>query len=91
MALVLLKDVGAPAREQHGPFERELTRPLKQSQLYAAVLGAGAGARDAEPPWPALPAGLRVLVAEDNEVNRALMVRQLAKLGIEADAAGSGT
>ena len=92
MALVLVKDVGAPAAEPHGPFERELTRPLKQSQLHAAVLAAGAvgGAAGTEPPAPALPAGLRVLVAEDNEVNRALMVRQLAKLGVTADAAASG-
>ena len=46
--------------------------------------------REAEPPVPALRAGLRVLVAEDNEVNRALMVRQLAKLGVAADAAATG-
>jgi PAS domain S-box-containing protein len=88
MALVLLKDVGAPAADPDGPFERELTRPLKQSQLYEAVVGSAAAEPDA--PVPTLSEGLRVLVAEDNVVNRELMVRQLAKLGVSADAAASG-
>jgi PAS domain S-box-containing protein len=82
--LVLLKDMGAPAAAPDAPFERELTRPLKQSQLYQAVAGS------AEPSLPALPKGLRVLVAEDDVVSRELMVRQLAKLGVRADAVASG-
>src|SRR3954447_139824 len=88
MALVLLKDVGAPAAAPGGPFARELTRPLKQSQLYEAVVGSAASAT--EPAVPALPTGLRVLVAEDDVVSRELMVRQLAKLGVHADAVESG-
>ncbi|MEA2439952.1 MAG: hypothetical protein QOH76_1376 [Thermoleophilaceae bacterium] len=101
MALLLLKDVGAPTHEPPGLFDGELTRPLKQSRLYEAVVGAADPAALAEqpsavapadpPPDPGLPAGTRVLVAEDNEVNRELLVRQLAKLGATAEAVGSGT
>jgi CheY-like chemotaxis protein/HPt (histidine-containing phosphotransfer) domain-containing protein len=89
MALVLVKDVGAPAAEP-GLFAHELTRPLKQSRLYEAVLGAAPVAAEPDPPLTPLRAGLRVLVAEDNEVNRELVVRQLAALGVAADAVGSG-
>jgi two-component system sensor histidine kinase/response regulator len=83
MDLVLLKDVGAPTA---GPFERELTRPLKQSRLYEAVVGTP---HEGGPSSP-LPRGLRVLVAEDDEVNRELMTRQLAGLGVAADRVASG-
>ncbi|MEA2457656.1 MAG: hypothetical protein QOC95_628, partial [Thermoleophilaceae bacterium] len=98
MALVLLKDVGAPAAGYGSPFARELTRPLKQAALYEAVVGAarpgalatvGSGL-DREPPVEELPAGLHVLVAEDNEVNRELLVRQLGKLGVSSVAVASG-
>jgi CheY-like chemotaxis protein len=36
------------------------------------------------------PSGLHVLVAEDNAVNRELMLRMLAMLGCTAEAVGSG-
>jgi CheY-like chemotaxis protein/HPt (histidine-containing phosphotransfer) domain-containing protein len=87
--LVLLEDVGAPVADGSELFARKITRPLKQSQLREAL--AGDRERDAgEAPAPSLPAGLRVLVAEDHEVNRELLVRQLAKLGVRCDAVGSG-
>lgn len=90
MGLVLLKDVGAHASAPDGPFARELARPLKQSRLYEAVVGAAASAGEVRERAPALPAGLRVLVAEDDVVSRELMLRQLAKLGVEADAVATG-
>jgi PAS domain S-box-containing protein len=91
MVLVLLKDVGAQATEPAGVFASELTRPLKQSRLYEAVVGAPAAVVvEAEPARAPLPEGLRVLVAEDNEVNRELMARQLATLGVAADTVASG-
>jgi CheY-like chemotaxis protein/HPt (histidine-containing phosphotransfer) domain-containing protein len=103
IALVLLKEVGAPANVPAGLFERELTRPLKQARLYDAVVGAAspgapvpAGGAPREPQGSpedataALPAGMRVLVADDNEVNSALLVRQLAKLGVEGEAVSGG-
>jgi PAS domain S-box-containing protein len=92
--LVRLQDVGAPAVEREGLFDRELTRPLKQARLYEAVVGPAEAPAHAPPDavkqTAELPAGLRVLVAEDNEVNRELLVRQLAKLGVSGEAVASG-
>jgi PAS domain S-box-containing protein len=79
--VVRLRDVGAPGLD---PFDAELTRPVKRAQLYEAVFGARA-ARDVE-----AVAGARVLVAEDDEVNRELLVRQLVRLGVRAEAVTSG-
>lgn len=90
MTMVLLKDVDAPAAVPDGTFARELTRPLKQARLYEAVTGIGATVPDADRPSPRLPAGMRVLVAEDNEVNRELLIRQLAQLGVAGEAVASG-
>jgi PAS domain S-box-containing protein len=86
-AVVLVRDVDAPA----GGFDAELTRPIKRARLYEAVLGtapraSGGGVLGVAP----LPPGTRVLVAEDNEVNRELLVRQLEKAGASAAAVGSG-
>jgi PAS domain S-box-containing protein len=86
-AVVLVRDVDAPA----GGFHAELTRPIKRARLYEAVLGTapragGSGVLGAAP----LPPGTRVLVAEDNEVNRELLVRQVEKAGASAAAVGSG-
>jgi two-component system sensor histidine kinase/response regulator len=97
LALVLLKEVGAPTSWPDDMFVRELTRPLKQSHLYEAVLdaagllGGSPPAEADESPPAALPPGMRVLVAEDNEVNRELLVRQLARLGVDCDAVSTGT
>jgi two-component system sensor histidine kinase/response regulator len=99
-AYVLLKDVAhAAARDGQtpAPFATELNKPVKQARLFDAVVSAADPAalprpaqhEPAEPPFRPR-AGTRVLVAEDNEVNRALIVRQLAKLGVRADAVGSG-
>jgi PAS domain S-box-containing protein len=89
MRMVLLKDVDAPPGPE-GAFACELTRPLKQAPLYEAVTGRPASGPDDRESAPTLRDGLRVLVAEDNEVNRELLVRQLAKLGVAADAVASG-
>lgn len=61
--------------------------PLERSEAAAAE-GAG------EPP-PVAPSGprdrLRVLVVEDNAINRRLLVRQLARLGCSAEAVANGS
>ncbi|MEA2444242.1 MAG: two-component system, sensor histidine kinase and response regulator, partial [Thermoleophilales bacterium] len=102
IGLVLLKEVGAPAAVPEGLFQRELTRPLKQARLYDAVVGAASPGAPAVPGRPrrgpqdepdaavTLPAGMRVLVADDNEVNSELLVRQLAKLGVVGEAVAGG-
>jgi signal transduction histidine kinase/CheY-like chemotaxis protein len=61
--------------------------PLERAEAAAAADGAGA-------PQPAPASGprdrLRVLIVEDNAINRRLLVRQLARLGCTAEAAASG-
>jgi CheY-like chemotaxis protein len=100
LEFVLLKDAAhaaAPDGATPAPFATELNKPVKQARLFDAVVAAAdPNALPSRPPLePAPPpfqppTGTRVLVADDNEVNRALMVRQLAKLGVSADAVGTG-
>jgi CheY-like chemotaxis protein len=79
-----------------------LAKPLKQSKLFdslAIAMSGGADGRSAgvraarvdEPQIANLPArGVRVLLAEDNTVNQRVALRQLAKLGIQADSVANG-
>jgi PAS domain S-box-containing protein len=96
LALVLLKEV-TDDLETIEPFAAELTKPVKQARLFEAVTVAAdpLALPRRRPEEPALrlirpPRGARVLVADDNDVNRELVVRQLAKLGVEADAVPGG-
>ena len=101
LAAILLREVGpSEAMEALPPdsFAGELTKPIKQSALFETVVAAADPRRPAargEPdrlapePGGAL-AGVRALVAEDNEVNREILMRQLAKLGVAAEGVSSG-
>ncbi len=99
-AFVLLKDVAHDAArdgQTPAPFATELNKPVKRARLFDAVVhavdpAARPAPRPAQPQRPPFrPApGTRVLVAEDNDMNRELVVRQLAKLGVEATAVNSG-
>jgi PAS domain S-box-containing protein len=97
LPLLLLTSVGHLA-EARGATEfcAQLTKPVKSSQLYDALVrtlaaGAadGAAAADAHRGRSA-SATLRLLVAEDNAVNRQLALALLAKLGYDADVAENG-
>src|SRR5690606_30487590 len=75
-----------------------LSKPIKIGALYDALLRifGAAGAPPAEPK-PAAPRHslaesypLRILIAEDNLVNRKLALRLLQRLGYEADVAEDG-
>jgi signal transduction histidine kinase/CheY-like chemotaxis protein len=73
-----------------------LTKPFRQSQLYdclATVLDTGSPhARDVPQPRVKrqLTPGLRILVAEDNEVNQKLLVWMLGRAGCRVDVAANG-
>jgi PAS domain S-box-containing protein len=98
LPLVLLTSIGLLAEARGAPeFAAQLTKPVKGSQLYDAlvrVLASGAAADlapgdDAEGATSAAVA-LRVLVAEDNAVNRQLALALLGKLGYQADVVENG-
>jgi signal transduction histidine kinase/DNA-binding response OmpR family regulator len=81
-----------------------LYRPLRQSDLYNALVGVAdrSTSKIAEQPLPAMPqvvpapakpaehAEVRILVAEDNPVNQEVTAASLAFLGYGADVADNG-
>ncbi|MBK6942695.1 MAG: response regulator [Planctomycetes bacterium] len=96
---VLITSVAGVGAAMHDPqLDAVITKPIRGSHLLE-LLRSLAGAPRAETAEPAprpryVPArtlaGLRVLVAEDNEVNRMVVMRVLKKLGLRADAVASG-
>jgi len=79
-------------------FDAVLVKPVSPSSLYDVLLGL-AGRRVLEP--MALPngdeqqlrelhAGRRILLAEDNEINREVAIELLADAGLQIDAAEDG-
>ena len=91
--MMLLSPVGSQTASP-GLFDAVLARPVRADRFADTVdrlTGAAPTERRvplAEPSRPALP--LRVLVAEDNEVNRKVVVGLLARLGVTPTVVGDG-
>jgi len=104
MPLILLTSMpefGDGARMKKAGFNAYLTKPVKQSYLYDAILAVTADP-DTAPVSndgamvtrhtlnEARRSRLRILVAEDNEVNQKVTSRMLERLGYRCDLAENG-
>jgi CheY-like chemotaxis protein len=100
LPLVVLTSLGwrQPGAEAMG-FAAHLTKPVKPSQLFDVLVGLfgdGPAHGSRRQPKRTLDPGmadrnpLRILVAEDNLVNRKLAVRVLERLGYAADTVNDG-
>ena len=102
--LVMMTSMGArgdAGRLEALGFAAYLTKPVKQSQLFDCLMVVLHRHEFAEPvPAPRIVTrhaladrrrrAVRVLVAEDNAVNRRVVLRTLEKLGYRADAVDNG-
>src|SRR5205823_3142470 len=94
--LVMLTSAGVPEdveRCRALGIRAYLTKPFKQSELVQAiltVLGHSSESRSEPLPSAASPRSLRVLVAEDSQVNQVLAARLLEKEGHTVQIVGTG-
>lgn len=96
LPLILLSTAGRmESGVENGIFFAHLVKPVRGSVLMDAVTRAILGAPSEA--FQSIPSGrawrrtaLRVLVADDNDINRKLAVKVLARLGVNADVAANG-
>lgn len=101
LPIILLSSVGDERNKKYaGLFNAILTKPIKQEMLCKLMInelrGKGKLAIDTKPATQKLSMDfatehpLRILVAEDNQVNQKLTLKILSKLGFEAKLAHNG-
>ena len=98
LPLVLLTSLaGLPQTRSADEFSVQLTKPVRASQLYNALVSVftDPGLESAAPDSAVgdeVPetSSLRILLAEDNPVNKKVALRILDKLGYRADVASNG-
>lgn len=94
--IILLSSVGSPAQQETGQRGADvwLVKPVRRSQLYNALCEvAGVSHQMAYPDTPKQErrmSGVRVLLVEDNEVNRKLALHMLKRLGCSVEIATNG-
>jgi signal transduction histidine kinase/ligand-binding sensor domain-containing protein/CheY-like chemotaxis protein/HPt (histidine-containing phosphotransfer) domain-containing protein len=96
--LLSFVSLGAPAAAGSSPFDAELTKPLRIAELYRVLSGCGKGGTPLNERTIALkkPAGMlsplmgRVLVVEDQPLNREVAIGMLTSLGLEVETAHHG-
>ncbi len=80
-------------------FSAHLTKPVKQARLFHTMwqlVTAPPASESDRRPLTTLPefspmSGKKVLLVEDNEINRTLVVRQLTRLGLAVEVAATGS
>ncbi len=97
LPLVLLTSLGRRKVDMEAgtEFAAALSKPVKASQLFDALVTVLKGKAAAALPAPTTSVtgshpAMRILLAEDNEVNRKLALALLARMGYEADVAHNG-
>jgi CheY-like chemotaxis protein len=94
--LVGFADLKPVAEEsgRHDWFDAEVTKPLRLAQLHAALSGRAAGvgheAERARGRTPEAQLAGRVLVVEDQPLNREVADGMLSSLGLSVETAGNG-
>ncbi|HTI91900.1 MAG TPA: response regulator [Puia sp.] len=94
MPIILLSSVGDEYKKHHNDlFSAVMTKPIKQQAMYKQILSGlqnqGLTGGEERPVKPRLPEDLattfplKVLIAEDNEINQQVILFTLQKLGYE--------
>ena len=102
MAMLSVEEEGDAAKLREVGFSGHITKPVRQSNLFNAVMDAIAAAkRDPSPELPEPVAGVpgagapvtmqgHLLLAEDNEINQIVATEILTKSGFTLDVVGNG-